>query len=69
MGKHRTPEPPAGDVMTMPDFINHLETTGSPLAPTIRASYNAATDAIKAELEQQMRPVLERITQELHGHG
>ena len=64
MGKHRN-DTPAGDVMTMPQFIAHLETTGSKLAPTIRASYNAATDEHKAILEQQMQPVLEKITREL----
>lgn len=63
MGKHRNDT--AAPVMTMPEFIAHLETTGSKLAPTIRASYNAATDAHRQLLEQQMQPVLEKITREL----
>lgn len=65
MGRHRNDD----DVMTMPDFIAHLEAAGSPLATTINATYNTATQAQKAQLEEQMRPVLRKITTELRHQG
>lgn len=70
MGKHRN-DTPAGDTMTMPDFIAHLETINYPpkVLATLKATYNAASDTQKAALEIQMRPVLDNIAAELRNQG